>query len=192
MSYSMTGRSESYVFWDTVGSGVNPVAPYQIVSLADSSEVAAALAAGCRDAKLGRLVVVSPTGTVLGATVNTRRIVGVTKGAAWSGDEVMVQCSGIAEVMVNAAVAIDALLFGVARATRTSAQTPITNLPQANLPVDPKAVITYQLMMADDAALTFNTTGSNVPFWPLGHALEAATAQYDVIPVELQLGVLHG
>lgn len=187
-----TWQTQSFIYWDTVGSGVNPIAPFQIVSLADSSEVAAALAAGVRDAVIGRLVVPTPVGTVLGATVATRRVVGVTKNACYNGEELLVQSDGVAEVMVNAAVACDAMLHAVARATRTSAQTPFTSLEELLLPVDPRLTLTYQLCMADDAALTLSSSGSNAFFYPLGFALAAATAQYDVIPVQLQLGALVG
>lgn len=193
MAGKRTEETKGYIFWDTVGAGANPIAPFQCVSLADQTEVDAAIAAGVRgDAKVGRVVVPCPTGTVLGATVNTRRIVGVTCNAAFSGEEVLVQDSGIAEVMVNAAVAADALLFAVARATRTSLQTPLTSLEEMLLPHDPRFTLTYQLCMADDPALTLSAGGSNAFFWPLGHALVAAAAQYEVIPVQLQLGVLVG
>ncbi len=188
-----TEQTRSFVFWDTVGSGANPIAPFQCVSLADASEVSAAAAAGVREAVAGRLVVPTPVGTKLGVTMATRRIVGVTAGGAWNGDEVLVQSGGVAEVMVNAAVAVDAVLSAVARATRTTAQTPLTNLEEMLLPFDPRAALTYQLCLADDPAPVFNSGASLNEFWyPLGVAMAAATAQYDVIPVELMLGPLVG
>lgn len=186
LSYSHTQKTMSFIWWDTVGAGANPVAPYQIVSLADSTEVAAAVTAGYADARVGNTVIVAPTGTVLGQTINNRRIIGVTKNAAKNGDEVLVVVEGIAEVMMNAAVAADALLFGVARATRTTAQTPLTSLPELLLPVDPSFTLTYQFMLADDPTLTYSSGGANVIHYPLGYAMQAATAQYDVIPVHLK------
>jgi hypothetical protein len=187
MAGKRTEQTRSYVYWDTVGSGANPIAPFQIVSLADASEVTAAQAAGVRDAVQGRLVVATPVGSLLGSTIATRRIVGVTTSGCFSGDEVMVQFGGIADVMVNAAVACDAMVHAVARTTRTTAQTPFTSLGELMLPFDPRATLTYQLCMADDPALTFSSSGANVTFYPLGVACAAATAQYDIIPVELML-----
>lgn len=192
MASVRTQQTEGFVYWDSNGSGANPVAPYQCMSLANAGEVAAALAAGVRDAIAGRLVVPTPTGVSLGQTISARRIVGVSKNACFSGDEVLVQTGGVAEVMMNAAVAIDSMLFACAQATRTTAQTPLVNLPDMLLPADPRMTLTYQLAMADDPALTFDSTAANVLFYPLGFAMAVATNQYDVIPVQLQLGALAG
>lgn len=180
-----TQETLSFIYWDTVGSGANPIAPFQLVCLADSSEVSAAASAGVRDAVEGRVIVPAPTGTVLGVTMNTRRILGVTLGSAWNGDEVTVVTDGVAEVMVNAAVACGALVFAVARATRTNKQTPFTNLFDGLLPVDPKLTVTYQLALGDDPSPTWSSTGGNALVYPVGMAMRAATAQYDVIPVLL-------
>jgi hypothetical protein len=179
----------SFIYYDVVNSGANPVAPFQIVSLATAAELSGL---GIRDAIAGRVVVVTPVGTVLGQTVANRRIIGVTKNAAFSGDEVLVQTQGVAEVMANAAIALDAQVHAVARATCASNAAPISNVPEMQLPFDPRATLTYQLCLADDPSLTFSSGGSNVMYYPLGYALAAATAQYDVIPVQLMPWPLTG
>lgn len=180
MAWSINTRSVAFVFWDSTGNQ-NAIAPYQCVSLADSTEVAAALAAGVRDAVLGRVVVQTP----VSGSQASRRIIGVTSVAARSGTEVSVTVEGVAEVMVNSAVAFDSRLTVAAASTRTNRQTPLTNLDEMLIAHDPLLTTTYNLALADDTAITVATTGANALYNYLGFALQAATAQYDVIPVQL-------
>lgn len=193
MAGRRTEQTKGFVYWDSVNNGVNPIAPYQCVCLATAAEVTAAIAAGVQRAALGQLVVPAPTATILGITMASRRIIGVTANAAFSGDEVLVVTEGIAEVMCNAPVACDAMVFSVAPAQRTTSQTPLSSVPELLLPFEPRATLTYNLAMVDDPALVPTTgAGTNVIFYPVGMALAAATAQYDIIPVELMRGPLYG
>jgi hypothetical protein len=193
MAGRRTEQTKGFVYWDSPGAGANPIAPFQIVGLATAAEVTAAIAAGVTRAAIGQLVVPMPTAVILGATMSARRVIGVTANAAFSGDELLVITEGIAEVMVNAAVAADAMLFSTALATRTTVQTPLTSLLEMLLPFDPRATLTYNLAMADDPALVPTTgAGTNTIFYPIGIAMAPATAQYDVIPVELMRGPLYG
>lgn len=188
-----TQHTQGFVYWDSVGGGVNPISAFQCVSLATAAECATAAAAGVRDAVAGRLVIPTPVAALLGATIASRPIVGVTLNSAFNGDEVSVVTDGVAEVMVNAAVTCDTMLHCVVNATRTSLQTPFVNLSEALIPFDPRASLTYQLAMADDPALTFSSGATaNVLFYPLGLAMATATAQYDVIPVRLRTAPLAG
>lgn len=192
MSFADTHHTRSAIFFDIVGNGANPIAPFQCVSYATQAEIDTAVSAGYftrADAKYGRVVIPTPVGTVLSVTMATRRIVGVTLNAALSGDEVLVQIGGIAQVMCNAVVAAGAVVHAVARATRTTLQTPLTNLPEAKVPFDPRATLTYQFCMIDDPTPTYSSSAANVWLYPLGEALMAATAQYDVIPVDLAQGI---
>lgn len=179
----VTGRTGSFVFWDATGNG-NPIAAYQCVALADTTEVAAANAAGVRG-EFGDIVVVCPVSSGL----STRRVVGVTLGSAWNGGELTVVLDGSAYVMANAAIAASptGIVHPAAAGTRTTSQTPLTNNFDMLLPSDPKFPVTYNLGLIDDTALP--AAGTLV--WPLGWPLEAATAQYDLIAVELATGPFY-
>lgn len=173
----VNGRIGSFVFYDATGNG-NPIAAYQCVSLADSTEVSAANTAGIRG-EVGDIVVPTPVSGGLA----TRRVIGVTVGSSWNGNEVSVCMDGSVHVMANAGVTFTptAIVHPAASGTRTTAQTPFTNNFDMLLPQDPKFPVTYNLSMIDDTALP--AAGQIV--WPLGYALEAATAQYDIIAVHL-------
>jgi hypothetical protein len=186
MSWSNVQKRQSFVFWDPSGNG-NPLAAFQSVSLATAAEVAAAVAAGFSSARVGATVV--PTPITTGAP--TRRVMGISAESAVNGKNVSVVIDGIAEVMVNAAVALDSLLFPAAAATRTTSQTPLTNLPQVILPPAPDVPLTYNLCLADDTAIVAASTGANALYYPIGYALEVAAAQYTVIPVRLHLAPFY-
>lgn len=193
MAGRRTEQTKGFVYYDNIGAGAYPIAPFQCVCLATAAEVTAAIAAGVNRAALGQLVVPAPTGTILGITMASRRIIGVTANAAFSGDEVLVVTEGIAEVMCNAAVACDAMVFSVAPVQRSTLQAPLTSTPELLLPFDPRATLSYNLAMVDDPALVPTTgSGTNAIFYPVGVAMAAATAQYDIIPVELMRGPLYG
>lgn len=185
----------SFYFWDTDGSGVNPIAMYQCVSLAEGAEITAANTAGVPGG-YGDIVVPTPTGSLGGITTATRRIVGVTQASQWSGQLVTVAMAGsISWVQANAALGGSSANFMhcVSKTTRTSAQTPFTNNSEMLLPYDPRGTITYNLAMIDDPAITPATgAGTNVQYFPLGWALDTATAQYDLVAVELFCGSIYG
>jgi len=182
----LIAQSASFVFWDATGNG-NPIGAYQCVSLATQAEVDAAVAAGHGHAMLGATVVATPINT----GVATRRVLGVTQMSQASGREVSVALDGFAEVMVNEAVAVDTLLFAVAAETRTNLQTPLVNLPLMVMPVAPDLPQTYNLCLVNDLAITPASGGANALYWPVGIALEVATAKYDVIQVQLMLQPMY-
>jgi|GEM_PF-6247640 hypothetical protein len=186
MSFHLNQRIESYLYWDASGNG-RALAAYQPVSLADATEVAAAVAAGMHQAVIGRVVVPTP----VSGGFATRRVTGISTASARNTKEIAVAVEGVAEVMTNAAVAVDARVFAVAAEARSSAQTPFTNLPMINLPVDPSFTVSYNLSLADDPAVTIATSGANTLYNPIGYALEAATAKYDVIAVRLELAPFY-
>jgi hypothetical protein len=176
LSYTYNHRTHGLIFWDTVGAGANPIAPYQIVSYANQTECDAAKAAGC-PGEYGDIVIVAP----VTAGVATRRIAGVSLGATFSGGELTVVVGGVADVMASAAIATDGSnvwLHAALRETRTAIEMMIN--------VDPRLTLTYQLCMADDTAVVLTTgAGTNALVYPLGYGLKASTAKYDIIPVEL-------
>lgn len=188
MTGNFRAQTKSFYYFDIVGSGVNPIAPYQCVSLATTAQVATANAAGCPGG-VGDIVVPTP----VTAGLATAKVVGVTQNATLSGELVNVVVSGTAFIMANAAITFgpSTLISPAIQATRTSAQTPFTNNFDMLIPVDPRIVFTYQLCMIDDTAITPSSGAANVAGYFVGYALKAATAQYDIIPVELDLGVKY-
>jgi uncharacterized metal-binding protein len=184
MAGKRTQQTNSGIFWDATGNG-NAIAGYQCVSLATSAEVTAALAAGVRNAKEGELYVATP----VSAGFATRRVAGVTLHSARNGTDITFVTDGVADVMVNAAVAQDSIVVPAAAATRTNKQTPLTVLEELLIPVDPAFTVTYNLCMADDTAIPLSTDAANVIRFILGYALKAAVNQYEVIPVELDRSV---
>lgn len=192
MAARRTQQTLGFVYYDAPGSGANPIAPFQLVALATAAEVTAAISAGVARAAIGSLVVPMTVGTVLSGTMCTRRCVGVTLNGAFSGDEVLVVTDGIADTMCNAAVTVDAMVSGAATTTRTTLQTPFTSMSELLLPFDPRASLTYNLALAGTPSLTYSSSGANVVYYPVGYAMGTASAQYDVIPVKLELGPLTG
>jgi len=117
----------------------------------------------------------------------------VTDAAQWTSstnfnaDAVPVIVAGVAKVQANAAISAtaDGLVTAVAASARNSGQTPFTNNFDMLLPVDPRFTLTYNLCMIGGLAITPQTTGANVEYFPLGFLLQEATAQYDIILVDL-------
>lgn len=140
--------------------------------------------------------VMTPTvGTVLGATINSTRIIGVTLDYAENGYQVPVQMSGIVQVWANAAITVGATVY-VVSPTNTTLATQSSSLLVApykfvggliapKLEYDGAPSQAVCIACVDDAALTTTSTGVNVVLYPLGVALEAATQQYQLIKVLL-------
>lgn len=179
---------ESFIYWDNVNSGSNLIGKHSAVSLATAAEVATANAAGV-PGNWGDIVVPTPVGTIGGITVATRRIIGIADESQFNGKLINVVVDGVAYVICNAAVAVadngNVLLHAVAVSQRTDRQTPITDAPELKVPFDPRAALTYNFCLADDPAMTAQSTGSNLQYFPIGYPLEAASAQYNIIAVEL-------
>lgn len=187
---SMYDRTQGFFFWDATGSGSNPIARYQCVSLATASEVADAIAAGNTPAAIavGDVVIATP----LSGGVPTRPVLGVTQSSGWSlgqigAEPINVAVDGIALVQFNAAVSFTpgTLITAVAAETRTSVQTPFTNNFDMLIPFDSRVAITYQLSLAGSLTITPATTGANVAYYPLGYLLDTPSAKYDILRVDL-------
>lgn len=167
MPLEMTrGLVRNFVYHD---SGGNPIAPFTPVSLVLSNP---------------------PTGTAVGQVVglptvssgrNTTLLIGVTLEWAYSGKQVAVQLSGIVPVIANAPVAAGGLLFVAATTTRTSDQAPFSNLSSIRPPFRVGQPVTLNVALVDDVAITAQSSGANVQYFPLGIALTAASAQYDLV-----------
>ncbi len=184
-------RVKTAIWYDNTSANL-AIAPYQIVMYASAAEVATANAAGIRGG-VGDIVVV-PT---IAAAINTHKIAGVVipGGGAFPGGECTIAIAGIAEVMCSAAGAWDrqdAWWFCGLAETRTNLQTPLTDLNEMLLAVDPRVSVTYQLAMATRPAVVPATgAGTNAAYYPLGYALEAPTHKYDVFRLELVSGLKH-
>lgn len=172
---AISGKLQSHRYYDTINSGVNPVAPYQIISPLTSAQLTTFSAA---QGEAVRPAVASGT-TVL------ERVIGISEHGAKHNTQIAVRVDGIAHVMAGAAVAYGSLLqMGLAE-QRTNAQSPFIDLYEAALPQDPSFTITYNLSMADDVAISPASGGANALILPVGYALEAATAKYQLVRVEL-------
>lgn len=172
---------QGFSFYDSTAAK-NPLARYSCVSLATAAEVTLANAQGIVG-NVGEIVVMTP----VTAGLPTRRVIGVADSSARNGNEVLVVTAGVAWVMANAAIALDAPIFPAAVATRTSAQSPFTDVEDMLIPTDPLTTLTYNLCLVDDTALP----AANTVHYPLGFALTAAVAQYDIIPVWIQGGYVR-
>lgn len=160
-----TGLVRSFLYYS---SGGNPIAPYTPVSL---------LTSGLPSGYSVGEVVTLPT---VASGRNTTWLVGVTLEWAYSGKQVPVQLSGVVHVIANAAVNAGGLLFVAAVTTRTANQAPFSNLPAIRPLVRPEQSVTLNVALVDDVAITPASPG--VAYYPLGMALAAASAQYDLIP----------
>lgn len=182
MPGAFKNQVQGFTYWDSTGAG-NPLARYSCVSLASAAEVTAANAAGVVG-NVGEIVVQTPTA----AGLPTRRVVGVADSSVRVGNEVLIVTAGVAWVMANAPIALDAPIFPAANATRTSAQTPFVDDWEMLIPSDPMGPgLTYNVCLVDDTALP----AANTVHYPLGFALKAAVAQYDIIPVWIQGGYVR-
>lgn len=172
VSFEMTtGLVRSFLYHD---AGGNPIAPFTPVSLLTSG-----LPAGYSAGQVVGLPTVS-------SGRNTSLLIGVTLEWAYSGKQVPVQLTGVVYVIANAAVAVNGLLFVAATGTRTTDQAPFSNLPLIRPPVRPNQSVTLNVALVDDVPITAQSSSANVQYFPLGIALGAASAQYDLIPCLLQ------
>jgi hypothetical protein len=162
-------------YHDVINSGANLMAPFQCMAFLTSAQVASDATA-----KIGVAVRPSP------AYNNTPdRVLGISEAGAKHGQPIAIRTAGYAQVMAGAAVAFNARLQPGLVEAKTNAQSPLIDLYEANLPVEPGVGVTYNLSMVDDIALTPSTTGSNVLTFPVGWSVEVATAKYQIIRVEL-------
>lgn len=177
---------ESFIYWDNVNAGSNLATMYTCVSLATPGEVTTANAAGVAG-NWGDIVVPTPVGTVGGITAATRRVIGVLGETQYNGKQVNVVVDGVAYVQANAAIGTgDGVPLHVVNVeSRTDAQTPFTDAPEQLMAHDPRFTLTYNLALIDDPAMTAQSTGSNVQYFPVGYALEVSNAKYNIIAVEL-------
>ena len=175
MPGNFRAQVEGYKFWDSTGA-LNGMARYCPVALATAAEVTAANAAGV-PGNVGEICVQMP----VAASFGTRRMLGISHNSAKNGQDLQVVLSGVAWVMMNAACALDSVLFAAAATTRTDAQSPIVDNPEMMIAHDPSFAYTYNFVLCDDTALP----AANTIHYPIGFALKAATNQYDLIQVEL-------
>lgn len=182
MPGAFKNQVQGFVFYDSTGAR-NPLARYSCVSLATAAEVTAANAQGIIG-NIGEIVVQTP----VAAGLPTRRVIGVADSSVRNGNEVMVVSGGVAWVQAAAAIAFDAPIFPALAETRTSLQTPFIDVEDMLIPTDPMgAGLTYNLCLVDDTALP----AANTIHYPLGFALKAAVAKYDIIPVWIQGGYVR-
>ena len=182
MAGAFKSEVQGFSFYDSTAAR-NPLARYSCVSLATAAEVALANAQGIIG-NVGEIVVQTP----VAAGLPTRRVIGVADGSTRNGLEVNVVTRGVAWVMAGAAIALDSVVFPALAETRTSLQTPFTDNEDMLIPTDPLGPgLTYNLCLIDDTALP----AANTVHWPLGFALVAAVAKYDLIPVWIQGGYVR-
>lgn len=176
-AYQRTGK-----YFDTLNSGANLLAAFQCVSFLTSTQVAA---------QSGAVAGVAMTHATAynDGSVGPQRVVGISTASAKHGRECQLQWLGVAQVMAGAAVAFGAHLRPTVVEQRNNSQTPLINLFEANIPVEPGVGVTYNLSMVDDPAVAAGA--GNDKIYPVGWANQAATAKYQVIRVELDLGVLY-
>jgi hypothetical protein len=183
----MPGPS-SNAFLDTViyvdevsGTGGAMCTPYSPFSFLTSSQLAAQTGGG---AIMGTAACVSPVPSGL----ITDRVAGISSGAVMPGQEVGLVKSGKTRVFVNSAVAYGAQLFVVATYTKATNVAPIVNLPEVQIPFPAElaSLINYCFAAVAAPAIVPNTTaGDAVRYFPVGWARVAATAQFQVIDIEI-------
>lgn len=179
-----------FYFYDIDGSGVNPIARYQIVSLATPAEIATIASAGALPANVGYGDVCVRTPVTSNAA--TRQIVGVTDNSGWSlgqssAEPINVHTDGICLVQFSAALTPDPgqLLTAALVETRSEAQTPFTNNDDMWLAHDSRFVLTYQLCEAGALTVTPASTAANAVYYPLGFAIDTPSAKYDLLRVDM-------
>lgn len=169
----INGHLRTTHYFDNLNSGVNIIAPYQCVQLLDAAEVAATT---------GAIAGTASKAAEVGATAWADRVVGISEHGAKHNTSLSVRNGGIAHVMAGAAITYGKLLSVGVVEQRTNSQTPLINLYEANLPVEPGVGVTYTLAMVDDVAYL-----DAALVLPVGYALNAAAAKYEIIDVELAL-----
>jgi hypothetical protein len=165
-----TGLVRSFVYHDANG---NPIAPYTPVSLLTSG-----LPSGYSPGEVVGLPTIS-------AGRNSTLLIGVTLEWAYNGRQVPVQLNGVAYAIANAAIAVNGIVFAAANATRTADQAPFANLPMIRPLVRPGQSVTLNVSLVDDVTITPQSGSANLIYYPLGIALSAASAQYELIQILL-------
>lgn len=176
------------IFYDNINGGANALCAFSPVSLGTPTDVTNAIAAGVTNAVFGSLFVPTP----LASSLPTAQVFGIAMGSTYSGKSISVCTSGIFPVIADAAIAAGALIFPVDALQRTNLQTPFTNVPRIlnqvlKLPNGTTPTLTYDLITVDDPVITGATTLTTVQYFPLGQAMAAATAQYDIIPCKINV-----
>lgn len=126
----------------------------------------------------------------ISSNMPTTRIIGITNGFAQSGQPVEIITSGFFWVIANAAITVNTQVFCVAVSTAlTNTSAPYTNLPETLPKIDAQfgSLSNICTGLVDDPTISAATTGANAVYYPIGWAMEAASAQYDVITVQLDL-----
>jgi hypothetical protein len=165
-----TGLVRSFVYFDPNG---NPIAPYTPVSLRTSG-----LPTGFSPGEVVSLPTIS-------SGRNSTQLIGVTLEWAYNGQQVPVQLTGVTYAIANAAIVVTGIVFAAANATRTADQAPFVNLPMIRPLVRPGQSVTLNVSLVDDVSITPQSSNANVIYYPLGIALSAASAQYDLIQILL-------
>jgi hypothetical protein len=165
-----TGLVRSFVYYHPNG---NPIAPYTPVSLLTSG-----LPSGYSPGEVVGLPTIS-------AGRNSTLLIGVTLEWAYNGRQVPVQLDGVAYAIANAAIAVNGIVFAAATATRTADQEPFVNLPMIRPLVRPGQSVTLNVSLVDDVTITPQSGSANLIYYPLGIALSAASAQYELIQIRL-------
>ena len=181
----LSGKLESWHYYDVINSGVNLIAPYQCVSPLTAAQIAGQ--AGAKEGESCRPGEAYNNGV---STIN-ERVIGVSEHGAKHDTTLAVRVEGLAHIMAGAAIAYGSMVFCGLAEQRTNSQAPLINLFEANLPVEPGVGITYNLSMIDDIAPTLSTSGSTTLHLPVGYALEAAGAKYELIRVSLQQAAFY-
>lgn len=177
------------IFYDNVNSGLNALGAFSPVTLGSPTDVANAITAGVTNAVFGSLFVPAP----ITSSASTQPLMGVAMESTYSGKSISVCTAGVFPVLANGAMTAGALVFATASTTRTNQQTPFTNIQRMlntvlALPNGITPTVTYDLVLCGTPAVSGTSSTSTVPYYPLGIALSAATAQYDLVPVQLSLG----
>lgn len=176
------------VYYDNVNSGSNAVAAFTPMCLATPTEVASCQTAGTPNAQFGSTFVPAP----ITSSFSTRPVIGIAMESAYSGLSISVCAQGVFPAIADAAITAGNQVFPVHALTRTNQQTPFTNVARLllqimALPSGSTPTLTYNLVTVDDPTITpASGATANVLYYPIGIALAAATAQYDIIPVLLQ------
>jgi hypothetical protein len=167
-----TGLVRSFLYYDSSG---NPIAPYTPVSLLTTG-----LPTGYSVGEVVGLPTISGT-----PARNTTQLIGVTLEWAYNGRQVPVQIDGVAYAIANAGIAVNGIVFAAANGTRTADQAPFANLPMIRPLVRPGQSVTLNVSLVDDVTITPQSGSANLIYYPLGIALSAASAQYDLIQILL-------
>ena len=175
------------------GSNQYPIGMYQCVSQLTDGDVSTypAYSLGTSYAPNGQGVKATGTGT-LGTSV-IDRVLGVTDSSAYHDTQVAYRTGpGTAWFMANAAITRGAAVLFTANAQNKDNAAPVLNISEMRLPVDPRFNFTYSLAMVGATSPTVATTGANnLNVYYVGYALTAATAQYQLVLVDMFLAPFY-